>query len=36
MLCGLLTELDFSEVIETDDNTDFGNDPACAGGYCEI
>jgi len=35
-LCGLLTKLDFSEVVETDDNTDFGNDPACAGGYCEI
>ena len=36
MLCGLLTDLNFSEVIETDDNTDFGNDPACAGGFCEM
>jgi len=31
-----LTNVDLSQVYEDDDNTDFGNDPACAGGACEI
>jgi ribonucleoside-diphosphate reductase alpha chain len=32
----LLPKLDFSSIIEKDDNTDFTNEPACAGGLCEV
>ena len=32
----LLPKLDFSSIIEEDDNTDFNNEPACAGGLCEV
>jgi len=35
-MCGKLSLLDFSQVVETDDNTDFKDDPACVGGYCDI
>ena len=31
-----LTNVDLSHVYENDDNTDFGNELACAGGSCEI
>ncbi len=31
-----LTNVDLSQVYENDDNTDFGNELACAGGSCEI
>ena len=31
-----LKQVDLTQVIEDDDNTDFGNDPACGGGSCEI
>ena len=31
-----LQEVDLSQIKEEDDNSDFGNDPACAGGACEI
>tara|TARA_R110002050_G_scaffold164481_1_gene294557 strand:- start:17706 stop:19586 length:1881 start_codon:yes stop_codon:yes gene_type:complete len=31
-----LNKLDLSNVIETNDSTDFGNNPACAGGACDI
>ena len=32
----LLTEIDLTEVIETEDNTDLQGELACAGGVCEI
>jgi ribonucleoside-diphosphate reductase alpha chain len=32
----LLPKLDFSSIIEKDDNTDFTSEPACAGGLCEV
>ena len=31
-----LKNVDLSQVYEDDDNTDFGNDPACGGDGCEI
>ena len=31
-----LKNVDLTKVFEYDDNTDFGNDPACGGGACEI
>ena len=31
-----LTDVDLSNVIETDDNTDLSGELACAGGSCEI
>lgn len=31
-----LTSIDLTKIVEHDDSSDFGNDPACAGGACEI
>ena len=31
-----LNSIDLTQVVEDDDNTDFGNNPACAGGACDI
>ena len=32
----LLTEIDLTEVVELEDNTDLQGELACAGGVCEI
>ena len=32
----LLTEVDLSEVVELDDNTNLSGELACSGGACEI
>ena len=31
-----LTLVDLTQIVEYDDDTNFGQDPACAGGACEI
>jgi len=33
---GALSNVDLSEIIETDDETDLKGELACAGGSCEI
>jgi hypothetical protein len=32
----VLSDIDLTRVIETDDNTDLSGELACAGGNCEI
>ena len=35
-MCSLLSEIDLTKVIETEDNTQLAEEIACAGGLCEI
>jgi hypothetical protein len=32
----VLSEVDLTKVVETDDNTDLSGELACAGGSCEV